>query len=38
VPSKSAFDQAYMRALYQEGYKLELAGEAWQKVPPGFRE
>jgi hypothetical protein len=27
-----------MRALYQEGYKLELAGQVWQKVPPGFRE
>jgi hypothetical protein len=38
VPSKSPFDPVYMRALYQEGYKLELAGEAWQKVPPGFRE
>jgi hypothetical protein len=38
VPSKSPFDPVYMRALYQEGYKLELAGQVWQKVPPGFRE
>jgi hypothetical protein len=36
VPNKSPFDPVYMRALYQEGYKEMLAGEAWQKVPPGF--
>jgi hypothetical protein len=38
VPNKSPFDPVYMRALYQEGYKQELAGQAWQKVPPGFKE
>ena len=38
APNKSPFDPVYMRALYQEGYKEELAGQAWQKVPPGFRE
>lgn len=37
-PNKSAFDPVYMRALYQEGYKEVLAGKAWQKVPPGYRE
>lgn len=38
VPNKSPFDPVYMRALYQEGYKEELAGQAWQKVPPGFKD
>jgi len=38
VPNKSPFDPVYMRALYQEGYKEELAGKAWQKVPPGYKE
>lgn len=38
APNKSAFDPVYMRALYQEGYKEILAGKAWQKVPPGYRE
>ena len=38
APNKSPFDPVYMRALYQEGYKEELAGQAWQKVPPGFKE
>lgn len=38
APNKSPFDPVYMRALYQEGYKEMLAGRAWQKVPPGFKE
>jgi hypothetical protein len=38
APNKSPFDPVYMRALYQEGYKEELAGKAWQKVPPGYKE
>ncbi|MFO0994019.1 MAG: patatin-like phospholipase family protein [Hyphomicrobiales bacterium] len=38
APNKSAFDPVYMRALYKEGYKEILAGKAWQKVPPGYRE
>jgi len=36
--SKSPFDPVYMRALYQEGYKEILAGRAWQKVPPGYKD
>lgn len=38
APNKSPFDPVYMRALYQEGYKEMLAGKAWQKVPPGFKD
>jgi hypothetical protein len=31
------FDTAYMKALYQLGYDLALAGYQWEKVPPGFQ-
>jgi len=30
------FDNAYMRALYDEGYNMALQGFPWQKTPPGF--
>ena len=30
------FDQAYMRALYEYGYRQGRAGTAWHKLPPGL--
>lgn len=32
------FHQAYMRALYAEGYQLGKAGYKWQSAPPGLLE
>jgi predicted acylesterase/phospholipase RssA len=37
-PHPEEFDNTYMRALYQEGYDIMLAGFPWLKVPPGFRD
>ena len=36
VPRDHAFDQAYMRALYDYGYQQAIAGRAWHKTPPGL--
>jgi predicted acylesterase/phospholipase RssA len=36
VESKSAFDNDYMRALYQLGYEMGRKGVRWEKYPPGF--
>lgn len=32
------FDQAYMRALYEEGYRSGFQGYRWMKAPPGTGE
>jgi hypothetical protein len=34
---KEDFDTAYMRALFDYGYRLGRKGYAWQKVPPGMK-
>jgi predicted acylesterase/phospholipase RssA len=31
------FDQAYMQALFDYGYREARNGQAWHKVPPGLR-
>ena len=31
------FDQAYMQALFEYGYREARDGRAWRKVPPGLR-
>jgi predicted acylesterase/phospholipase RssA len=36
TPHTKDFDTAYMRALYQVGYDMALAGYPWQKEPPGY--
>jgi predicted acylesterase/phospholipase RssA len=36
VPRDRAFDQAYMRALFDYGYQEAVAGRAWHKTPPGL--
>ena len=36
VPHTEQFDTAYMRALYDVGFKSAKAGYIWQKYPPGF--
>jgi predicted acylesterase/phospholipase RssA len=36
APHKEEFDNAYMRALYDEGYELAVKGYPWLKTPPGF--
>jgi predicted acylesterase/phospholipase RssA len=33
---KYEFDQAYMRALFDYGYRRASNGYRWQKTPPGF--
>lgn len=35
VPRPAPFDQAYMKALYAEGYRLGREGYVWMKRPPG---
>ena len=30
------FDQAYMHALYDHGYRLGLTDRPWHKFPPGL--
>jgi predicted acylesterase/phospholipase RssA len=34
VPSTQIFDPNYMKALFQEGYKLGREGEPWTSTPP----
>jgi hypothetical protein len=36
MQSKSAFDKAYMNALFKLGYSLGRAGMKWEKSPPGW--
>ena len=36
APHKEEFDNAYMRALYGEGYEMGAKGYPWLKTPPGF--
>jgi hypothetical protein len=33
---KEQFETAYMRSLYDYGYRLGRAGYRWHKVPPGL--
>jgi hypothetical protein len=33
---KGEFDQAYMRALYDYGYRQAKSGREWHKLPPGL--
>jgi len=34
---KEDFDTAYMRALFDYGYRLGSQGYSWHKTPPGFK-
>jgi predicted patatin/cPLA2 family phospholipase len=36
VKSESAFDNKFMRALYDTGYEMGRDGIKWKKYPPGF--
>jgi predicted acylesterase/phospholipase RssA len=36
APRAGFFDQAYMRALFDYGYRQAVAGQAWHKTPPGL--
>ncbi|MET0985566.1 MAG: patatin-like phospholipase family protein [Steroidobacteraceae bacterium] len=36
APHKEEFDNAYMRALYEEGYAMAVKGFPWMKTPPAF--
>lgn len=36
VPHKEEFDTHYMRQLYSTGRQAALAGNTWQKTPPGY--
>jgi hypothetical protein len=38
APHAEEFDSAFMRALYDEGYRRAVAGYPWVKRPPGFIE
>jgi hypothetical protein len=33
---RQLFDVAFMRSLFDEGYRLAATGQAWQKLPPGY--
>jgi hypothetical protein len=35
-PRPGPFDQAYMRALFDYGYREAVEGREWHKVPPGL--
>jgi hypothetical protein len=37
-PTKGEFDQTYMRALFDYGYRQALSGQEWHKVPPGLEQ
>lgn len=34
--STEQFETAFMKSLYEYGYRLGRAGYQWHKVPPGF--
>lgn len=36
APHPEDFDQAYMRALYDVGFRLARDGDPWTRQPPGF--
>jgi hypothetical protein len=36
VPRSGPFDEAYMQALFDYGYKQALGGRLWHEVPPGL--
>ena len=36
MPRAGPFDQAYMRALFDYGYREAVSGRAWHKAPPGL--
>lgn len=36
APKKGEFDQAYMIALYEYGYRQALENREWHKLPPGL--
>ena len=36
APKTGEFDQVFMRALYEYGYRQIKDGRAWHKVPPGL--
>jgi hypothetical protein len=38
VPAREAFDQTYMKALFERGFELARSGSPWHKFPPGFDE
>jgi predicted patatin/cPLA2 family phospholipase len=38
LPYKGPFDKDYMRALFEHGYRMGLAGYHWHKTPPGYQE
>jgi hypothetical protein len=37
APKSGEFDQAYMRALYEYGYRQAIGGREWHKVPPALQ-
>lgn len=37
APHKEDFDTAYMRALFDYGYRLAVKGYPWAKAPPGVQ-
>lgn len=37
MTEKGQFEQPYMRALYDYGYRQALSGQAWHKTPPGLQ-
>ena len=36
APKVGEFDQVYMNALYDYGYRQAKSGQAWHKAPPGL--
>jgi hypothetical protein len=36
APKNGQFDQSYMRALFQRGHDMAVAGYPWDKYPPGY--
>jgi predicted acylesterase/phospholipase RssA len=36
APKTGEFDQVYMNALYEYGYRQAKSGRAWHKAPPGL--
>ena len=36
APKAGEFDQAYMRALFDYGYRQAISGQAWHRFPPGL--
>src|SRR5471030_2772130 len=36
IANSAEFDQTYMRALYEYGYRQAIDGQPWHKAPPGL--